>query len=140
MFETEAIYAVSIVSKLLGIEIVDVEFVDSEFLKGKTITSMYLPDHNLILFNQDWLAVAKLEEVILTAFHEVRHAFQNAQIDAIPNFKHKEIPVTIEKWKKEFEKYYRPTDKYENDPIYLEQEIEKDTIAFSSMWLREIEL
>ena len=75
MFEIEANYAVAIASKLLGIEKVDIEFVDSEFLKGKTITSMYLPDHNLILFNQDWLSIAKLEEVILTAFHETRHAY-----------------------------------------------------------------
>jgi len=92
---------------------------------------MYLPDHNLILFNQDWLAVAKLEEVILTAFHETRHAYQKSQIDEIPNLKHKENPETVAKWRREFEKYYRPSDEYQDDPGYLEQEIEKDAIAFS---------
>ncbi len=126
VFETEANYAVAITSKLLGIGKIDIEFVDSEFLKGKTITSMYLPDHNLILFNQNWLSVAKLEEVILTAFHETRHAYQKAQIDGILNPKQKENPGTIAKWKLEFEQYYRPIDEYQDDPGYLGQEIEKD--------------
>jgi hypothetical protein len=136
VFETEAKYAVSIASKLLGIRKVDVDFVDSEFLKGKTITSMYLPDHDLILFNQDWLSKAKLEEVIMTAFHETRHAYQKSQIDAIPNLKQNESLETIAKWKREFDQYYRPTDEYQDDPGYLEQVIEKDAIAFSQMCLR----
>ncbi|MFA5433287.1 MAG: hypothetical protein WC319_10550 [Candidatus Paceibacterota bacterium] len=99
LFETKAKYAVAIASKLLGIKKVDVEFVDSEFLKGKTITSMYLPDHNLI---------------------------QN------------EGSETIAKWKREFKKYYRTSDEYQDDPEYLEQEIEKDAIAFSQMCLRKL--
>ncbi len=138
MFENEANYAVAIASKLLGIRKVDVEFVDSEFLKGKTITSMYLPDHNLILFNQDWLFVAKLEVVILTAFHETRHAYQKSQIDGIFNLIQNESPETITKWKREFEHYYRPNDEYVDDPAYLEQEIEKDAIAFSQSLLRKL--
>jgi len=122
VFETEAIYSV-----------------DSEFLKGKTITSMYLPDYNLILFNQDWLSVAKFEEVILTAFHETRHAYQKAQIDGIPNLKQSEEPETIAKWKHEFEEYYRPSEDYQDDSEYLEQEIEKDAISFSEICLRELD-
>jgi hypothetical protein len=140
VFETEANYAVAIASKLLGIRKVEVEFVDSEFLKGKTITSMYLPDYNLILFNQDWLSVAKFEEVILTAFHETRHAYQKAQIDGIPNLKQSEEPETIAKWKHEFEEYYRPSEDYQDDSEYLEQEIEKDAIAFSHLFLRQLGL
>lgn len=138
MFETEARYAVSIASKILGIRKVDVDFVDREFLNGKTITSMYLPDHDLILFNQDWLSVAKLEEVILTAFHETRHAYQMAQIQGIPNMHKGESPETIAKWKLEFEKYFWPSDEYQNDSRYLGQEIEKDAIAFSQSLLRKL--
>jgi len=138
VFNKEAEYSVAIASKLLGIRKVDVEFVNSEFLKGKTIASMYLPEHNLILFNQDWLSVAKLEEVILTAFHETRHAYQKAQIDGIPNLRQKENPETITKWKSEFQKYYRPSDEYQDDPAYLEQEIEKDAIGFSQMCLQKL--
>lgn len=139
MFETEAVYAVSIASKILEIEKPEVDFVDSEFLHSSSITSMYVPNHNLILFNQDWLSVAKLDEVVLTAFHETRHAYQKAQIDGIPYLKQKENPETIAKWKQEFDAYYRPSDEYVDDPEYLEQEIEKDAIAFSQMWLRKIE-
>ena len=139
MFETEAILAVAIASKMLGIRKVDVEFVDSEFLKGKTIASMYMPDHNLILFNQDWLAIAKVEEVILTAFHETRHAYQKAQIVGQSGFKQLEDPDTITKWKREFEQYYRPSDQHQDDPRYLEQDIEKDAIAFSQMMVRQFE-
>jgi len=139
VFEKETLYAVGIASKILGIVMPDVDFVDSEILKGKTITSMYLPDHNLILFNQDWLSVAKLEEVILTAFHETRHAYQKAQIDGVPNPSQKENPETITKWKSEFQKYYRPSDEYQDDPAYLKQEIEKDAITFSRMCLRKLD-
>ena len=138
VFETEANYAVAIASKLLGIRKVEVEFVDSEFLKGKTITSMYLPDYNLILFNQDWLSVAKLDEVILTAFHETRHAYQKSQIDGMYNLIQNEGPETIRKWKQEFDAYFRPSDEFQDDPGYLEQEIEKDAIAFSQMCLQKL--
>lgn len=137
MFELEAIKAVSYASRLLEIRKVEVDFVGSDILMGKTITSMYLPDQNLILFNQDWLSVAKLEEVILTAFHETRHAYQKSQIDGIPNLKHNVISETIQKWKKEFEAYYRPSDQILNDPNYIEQEIEKDASRFAYMILFE---
>lgn len=135
MFETEVKYSVAIASKLLGIRKVDVEFVDSEFLQGKTVTSMYLPDHDLVLFNQEWLSVAKLEEVILAAFHETRHAYQKCQIDGFPRLKQNENPETVLKWKNEFDKYYRPRDNFPDDPEYLSQEIEIDAIAFSQMCL-----
>jgi hypothetical protein len=131
MFETEAGYAVAIASKILEIEKPEIDFVNSEFLHGKSITSMYIPTHNLILFNQDWLVVAKVEEVILTSFHETRHAYQKVQIDGQLILKQNEKPETIAKWRKEFEKYYRPSDQYLDDPEYLEQEIEKDASEFS---------
>jgi len=131
MHESIARYAVAIASKRLGIRTVEVDFVDSNILKGKTITAMYLPDHNLILFNQDWLSVTKLEEIILTAFHETRHAYQKAQIDGISNLKHTENIAVVKKWKQEFKRYYRPTDEFQDDLGYLEQEIEKDAFAFS---------
>lgn len=58
VFETTIVKSVAYASKMLGIKKVDVDFVSSNFIGGKTITSMYLPDHNLILFNQDWLTIA----------------------------------------------------------------------------------
>lgn len=63
---------------------------------------MNLLDHNLILFNQDWLSTAKLEEVILTPFHESRYAYQKAQIDGVQVLKVQEKPETIVKWKRKF--------------------------------------
>ena len=131
MFETIIIKSVAYASKMLGINKIDVEFVSSNFIGGKTITSMYLPDHNLILFNQDWLTIAKLEDVILTAFHETRHAYQKAQIDGVPNLISNESQNTIKIWKTEFEKYYRPNDEIVNEPKYVEQEIEKDALRFA---------
>jgi hypothetical protein len=137
VFELEAIKAVSYASRLLGIKKVEVNFVGSDILMGKTITSMYLPDQNLILFNQDWLSVAKLEDVILTAFHEARHAYQKSQIDGIPNSKHNESKATIQKWKEEFGAYYLPNDQILDDPNYIEQEIEKDACKFAIMILKK---
>jgi len=136
MFESEAKYAVAIAAILLIIEKPDVDFVDSEFFCGSTITSMYVPDHNLILFNQDWLAVSKVEEVILTAFHETRHAYQKAQIDGLSSLKNNENLETVAKWKREFGQYFRPSDQFQDDPRYLGQDIEKDAIEFSMQLLR----
>lgn len=131
MFETIIIKSVAYASKILGIKKVDVEFVSSDFIGGKTITSMYLPEHNLILFNQDWLTIAKLEDVILTAFHETRHAYQKAEIDGVPNLISNESQDTIKIWKTEFDNYYRPNDEIVNEPKYVEQEIEKDAVLFA---------
>lgn len=131
MFETIIIKSVAYASKMLGINKVDVEFVSRDFIGGKTITSMYLPEHNLILFNQDWLTIAKLEDVILTAFHETRHAYQKSQIDGVPNLISNELQDTIKIWKTEFENYYKPNDEIVNELKYVEQEIEKDAVRFS---------
>jgi len=132
-------FGVTFASKELGIHPSKVDFVPSVLFGQTTITAMYLPDHNTILFNENWLEGAKPEEVLMTAFHETRHAYQKSQIDGMYNLIQNEGPETIAKWKHEFELYYRPTDEYRNDPGYLEQEIEKDAIAFSQMWLRKIE-
>ena len=65
---------------------------------------------------------------------------KKAQIDGIPNLKQNESPETIAIWKREFEKYYRPSEEYQDDPGYLGQEIEKDAIVFSQMCIRKLEI
>ena len=135
MFEKVACNAVKYASGLMNIGMPDVEFVDSRIFRSTTITSMYLPHINLILFNLDWLSKSKVEEVILTAFHECRHAYQKAQISRDSSVQIRESEETIMKWEKEMNHYYRPKDGYQNDPMYLQQEIELDAVRFSNQLL-----
>jgi hypothetical protein len=76
---------------------------------------MFVPDHNMILFNQEWVVVLQVEVVILTALHETRHAYQKVQIDGRLNMIIRENPETITKWKQEFGQYFRPSDQFPND-------------------------
>ena len=135
VFETTIVKSVANASKMLGIKKVDVDFVSSNFIGGKTITSMYLPDHNLILFNQDWLTIAKLEDVIMTTFHETRHAYQKSQIDGIPNDINNELQEAIKIWEIQFENYFKPNDESDTEPKYVEQKIVKDAVGYSGSLL-----
>lgn len=131
-------YGVAYASKELGIPLLEVNFVSSELLGKTTITAMFLPDQNRILFNLDWLLEATPEEVLLTAFHETRHAYQKNQIEAMTAGKNIESSEVIWKWKTDFEKYHRASDSRTDDPEYLGQEIETDARQFSSYFFEAV--
>lgn len=82
-----------------------------------------------ITFNLDWMAAASEEQIILTAFHETRHAYQKANIDFPEYFAGKESSETIEKWRAEIESYKNPIG-YSMEE-YNQQSIEQDAIDFS---------
>lgn len=92
---------------------------------------MYLPDLKKILFNEDWLLIANWLEVIKTAFHETRHAYQHYCI--LTNSR--ESKATISIWKQEFEHYFQPNNgkQSSNDINYLQQRIEEDAVNFSNV-------
>lgn len=131
-------YGVEFASKKLEIPLVEVDFVSSELLGQTTITAMFLPDQNRILFNSDWLKEAKPEEILLTTFHEARHAYQKCQIEALKVERNTEPAAVLKRWEVEFEAYHRAPDSRTDDPGCLGQEIEKDARDFAGKMFQSL--
>lgn len=75
------------------------------------------------------MALALPEEIVLTALHETRHAYQRANIDFPQFFVGKETEETINRWNKDFENYNKPHEHNLSD--YASQTIEKDATEFA---------
>jgi len=116
-----------------------IDFVDKDVLGSNTITGMYLPNHQMILFNIDWLAIAELEQVFLVGFHESRHWFQH---HCILSDKERDngTPFKIEQWRHDFNNYRRPDADFECSQAYIDQEIEKDAIQYSRDLFKKVVL
>lgn len=106
-----------------------ISFFDPSELSNKEITGMYLFESDEIIFNEQWVEKSPWIEVIITAFHETRHAYQGY---CIKNRTY-ESNETIQNWQQEFTNYLQPTGKNNehDDAQYLNQEIEIDAIAFT---------
>ena len=83
----------------------------------------------ILFFNEDWMALALTEEIILTALHETRHAYQKANIDFPQFFVGKETEETINQWKTDFGNYNKPREHNLSD--YASQSIDKDATDFA---------
>ncbi len=130
--------AVSIVeyaSKLLKLSNLDVRFEPGFKFPNKHISAVFLPEFFAVVFNEDWIKEAMPEDIILTALHEARHAYQKANIDFPYLFENKESEATIMQWKKDFERYEQPDEK--NLAPYILSSVEKDAVAFSRKIARE---
>ena len=104
---------------------------------AKDLTALYNPIRKFIILNGDWVYKTTDTELLNVVFHEMRHHYQNLQIDLYLNGLITNVDVqVIEEWKICFEKYYKPsqTDFY----FYINQSIEKDAFEFSKSLLTEI--
>lgn len=125
-----AITGVKIASKILEINTPDVRFFVNEEINNKGINAVYMRNDNIIGFNELWLESVEWLEVMVTCFHESRHAFQHEVI----NDKYKgniEIDsMTKQLWIKETNEY---KSKFSDIPdnVYLMQDLEIDAIAFA---------
>lgn len=70
------ISAVRIVEKVLNFHAPELFIIEQNQLPNSEITGMYRFDDNEIIFNEDWVLRNDWTEVIITAFHEMRHAYQ----------------------------------------------------------------
>ena len=70
------ISAVRIVEKILNFPAPELFIIEQKQLPNSEITGMYKFDDNEIIFNEDWVLRSDCTEVIITAFHEMRHAYQ----------------------------------------------------------------
>jgi len=130
---------VQIVSKILNFPIPELYIIEEENLPNKEITGIYSFRNNEIIFNEDWLLRSEWIEVLITAFHEMRHAYQGYCIKTNT----RESKETLKSWSDEMNSYEMPsgTNKEADDQSCLNQRIEIDAIAFAH-WLinKEFEL
>ena len=122
----QAVYDASITLKIIKPQVHFAEAVD---FPNPEITSVYSRSKNYIIFNEDWVYKSSDHEILISAFHETRHAYQHFCIQAFVF----EEGETIRRWNKEFHEYTSPSG--ENTPLsdldYLKQSIEIDAIAFA---------
>ncbi|HHX69414.1 MAG TPA: hypothetical protein GX708_15390 [Gallicola sp.] len=71
-----ALNGVKIACKILAIPEPKVYFMEHKVLPNPEITGMFLYDEYEIIFNEDWVLNSEWIEVIVTCFHESRHAYQ----------------------------------------------------------------
>lgn len=131
-----AIKGVKLASRILNIPDPRVSFISKSQLLNQEITSFFLLEEYEIIFNKDWLLKSKMIEIIISCFHEARHAYQAYSVKNHTN----EDQETLIKWEKEFDSYNKPSIKNidNNDAKYLEQEIEIDAIIFTHNKIKEL--
>ena len=95
----------------------------------------YVYVHTNPSFREDWVLRSDWTEVIITAFHEMRHAYQGYCIHT----QSREPQSTLDKWEYETLNYIMPSGKNNetDDESYLKQEIEIDAIAFAHKMMLE---
>lgn len=127
--------SVAIAAKILKIPTPDIKILNSKAVTKKRISGMYMFEKDEIVFNEKWLEVVPEIEVIVTAYHETRHAYQGYCVKTGT----RETDETIAIWKKELTNYLQPsgTNIEENDIEYLNQRIEIDAIAFTHKYVKE---
>lgn len=127
---------VEIASKMLNIKTPEVYFNPYNDISNPNVSSIYLKSRGAIVFNETWLDNANELEILITCFHEARHAYQHYCIQT----KSRENEATINIWKREFENYQKAssTNNPVNDKSYLFQAIEIDAIAFAYHQMKEL--
>lgn len=126
-----------IVSELLNFPTPELYIIEELKLLNKEITAIYSFKNNEIIFNEDWINRSEWIEVLITVFHEMRHAYQGYCVRT----KTRESAETLKLWEDEINGYTMPSGKNNeiDDQRYLSQEIEIDAIAFAH-WLVKKEL
>ena len=123
-------------SKILNITPPEVYFASGSDFPNPEISSIYRHKDNEIIFNDDWINRSNELEILVTAFHETRHAYQYHCIKT----KSREDIETINVWEKEFNQYTSLSGKNtpKSDIDYLKQSIEIDAIAFAYHQMKEL--
>lgn len=130
-----AIKMVEYASKILGLSDIEVHFKPKNFFHYEEVSAIFHDKLYYIIFNEDWLRDALPEEIVVTALHETRHAYQKANIDFPQFFIGKESEQTISQLKKDFENYNKPYEHNLNE--YVSQSIEKDATEFAWKIIKE---
>jgi hypothetical protein len=133
----KGIDSVELASRILGLSEVLVKFKPESAFLNSEINAVFDDKYYIIYFNEAWLSKASADEIMITALHETRHAYQKANIDFPEYFVGRESKETIRQWKKDFDNYI-PSKKVEVDIEYLTQSIEIDAIAFAHYQMKKM--
>lgn len=110
--------------------------IDDRLVKhNASLTAMYLPEHHAILMNQRWIAAAKPAEVLLTLFHEFRHAYQAEAVRGQAKLEDGLDLTVLKRWDYELAHPVQPDADHEDDPNYMNQSIERDAVEFAKRTL-----
>ena len=122
---------VSLVSKLLGLSELIVLYRPASDFSSDEVNAMFIKTRYFIVFKIDWIETAEHLDILTSAFHETRHAYQMAQVEFPEGFKYNEPEEVLDRWENEFKNYKAsPDTSEEHDMQYLDQDIELDAIAF----------
>ena len=119
---------------VLGIKVSNVHFFNNNEVNGKKINAFFSSKKYEVFFNEVWLQNADWIEIIITCFHESRHAFQ---YEVIKNKYKGNLIIkneVKELWEKEMNFYKSVLDNNEDD-FYLMQDIEVDAIVFAHIMI-----
>jgi hypothetical protein len=116
------------ISQVLKIRPPQVYALDVQDFPNPHVSSMYVSSKDVIVFNSSWIDQVDLMEVVATAIHETRHAYESYCV----KYNIYEDENTIQIWKDCFEHYEKPMESLDTkDHIdYLNQPIEIDAISF----------
>jgi len=133
-----AIVGVRLASKVLDIppDVIEVVFKSKEYFKNPDMIGIFEKEVYRIIFNETLIIDASPEEIMITAFHETRHAYQCmvcelSMLDSEPIDR-------IVKWREELDNSIQPKGIVNEDFKYLNQDIEIDAIAFSRFMLKKL--
>ena len=133
-----AMMGVKIASEILHINAPEVRFFIDKNSDERSINAVFNPKLYIIAFNENWLdTVQNNLEVMVTCFHESRHAYQYNVINGLYQGKDIVNEDTIKQWKHEFESYHSGSGVPSKDSKYLVQDIEIDAIAFAHKMMLE---
>ena len=119
--------AVQVASKLLDIPEPKIDLFYKTELLDTEITGVFKKENYSLFLNNKWVSVSSDIEIIITTFHEVRHAYQYYCI--VNEINH--TRQVLEEWKDNFDNYISPTLNEDSDEKYLTQPIEKDAILWT---------
>jgi hypothetical protein len=91
-----ALIGIQAASKIQLITPPEVYFASGSDFPNSEISSIYRHKNNEIIFNEDWVNRSNELEILVTAFHETRHAYQYHSIKT----KSREDIETINVWEK----------------------------------------
>ena len=133
----KAFDSVELASRTLGLSEILVEFKSEGAFLNHDINAVFDDKFYVIYFNETWVNKASIDEIMVTALHETRHAYQKANIDFPEYFVGRESKETIKQWKIDFENY-KPSKNIEVDIEYLTQSVEIDAIAFAHYHMKKL--
>src|SRR5690554_3329598 len=131
-----ALKGIKIASNILDIPELSIYFASTNVLFNNEVIAVFRHKNYEIIFNEDWLTKVPWIEVMVTCFHECRHAYQAYSVKHNIN----ESKETLDNWNNDFNTYNMPSGTLDGKANinYLTQSIEIDAIRFTHEKIKEL--